>query len=128
VEKASQKLWLCVVRRLFSRTAIYGYGRESFCLSRFNFFVLGLAVQYLVRELARSTRAEAQKGHHAGYPLEGRTPLILACLLIARGYSAKKVLAKVNAFWLKTLPFLVCSPLSDAQEKFVLEWSTGPRG
>ena len=74
-----------------------------------------------MRELARSTRAEAQKGH-AGYPLEGVTPLILACLLIERGYLPKKALAKVNAFWLKTMPFLVCSPLSDAQEKCVLEW------
>ena len=73
-------------------------------------------------DITRSLQDRQRIYLHAGYPLEGRTPLILACLLIERGYSAKKALAKVNAFWLKTLPFLVCSPLSEAQQTFVLEW------
>jgi hypothetical protein len=79
-------------------------------------------VQLILNDIVRSLQTQQRIYLHAGYPLEGRMPLILACLLIARGYSAKKALAKVNTFWLKTLPFLVCSPLSDAQEKCVLEW------
>ncbi len=79
-------------------------------------------VQLILNDIARSLQRRQQVYLHAGYTLEGRTPLLLACLLIERGYSPKKALAKVNAFWLKTLPFLVCSPLSEAQEKFVLEW------
>jgi hypothetical protein len=59
---------------------------------------------------------------HAAYNLEGRTPLILACLLIERGYSAKEALAKVNAFWVKTLCFLIRMPLSKEQERFILNW------
>ena len=59
---------------------------------------------------------------HAGDNLEGRTPLILACLLIQRGYSSEKALEKVNAFWSKTLHFLIRTPLSDAQQKFILDW------
>lgn len=84
-------------------------------------------VRGILNDIARSLQSRQPVYLHAGYPLEGRTPSILACLLIERGYSAKKALTKVNAFWLKTLPFLVCSPLSEAQEKFVLEWAATPR-
>jgi hypothetical protein len=79
-------------------------------------------VQRIVSAITRLLQSKQRIYLHAGYPLEGRAPLILACLLITRGYSPKKALARVNAFWLKTLPFLVCSPLSEAQQQFVLEW------
>ncbi len=81
-----------------------------------------LQVQQILKYVTRSLKKRQRVYIHAGYNLEGYTPLILACLLIQRGYSAKKALAKVNAFWEKTLCFLIRTPLSEAQEKFILNW------
>jgi len=50
--------------------------------------------------------------------------LILACLLIQRGYATKKALTEVNTFWSKTLHFLIRSPLSAAQQIFILDRKT----
>jgi hypothetical protein len=61
---------------------------------------------------------------HAGHNLEGRTPMILACLLIQRGYSTEQALVEVNAFWSKTLHFLIRTPLSEAQQNFISDWKT----
>lgn len=76
------------------------------------------ALKYITRALKQGKRVYI----HAGHNLEGRTPLILACLLIERGVSPKKALAKVNAFWMKTLHYLVCPPLSEEQKQFILDW------
>jgi len=76
------------------------------------------ALKYITRAIKHGQRVYI----HAGYNLEGRTPLILACLLIERGYSAKRALAKVDAFWMNTLYFLIRSPLSEEQRQFVLDW------
>jgi len=79
------------------------------------------ALKYITRALKQGHRVYI----HAGHNLEGRTPLILACLLIERGYSAKKALAKVDVFWMKTLHYLIHSPLSEEQRKFVLDLKLG---
>jgi len=79
-------------------------------------------VQRILKHIAKSIRKGQCVYIHAGDNLEGRTPLILACLLIQRGYSSEKALEKVNAFWSKTLHFLIRTPLSDAQQKFILDW------
>ena len=105
----------------FYVNSLYHSGRESFLFATIQLLCFEPCRPISLEKIDLTTRAEAQKGH-ASYPLEGRTPLILACLLIERGYSVKKVLTKVNTFWSKTLPFLVCSPLSEAQQMFVLEW------
>jgi hypothetical protein len=81
-------------------------------------------VQQILKYVTHSLKKRQRIFIHAGYNLEGRTPLILACLLIQRGYSAEKALAKVNAFWVKTLCFLIRMPLSEAQEKFILNWQS----
>lgn len=85
-----------------------------------------LQVQQILKYVARSLKQRKRLYIHAGYNLEGRTPLILACLLIQRGYSAEKALAKVNAFWMKTLCFLIRTPLSEAQHRFILDWQNHP--
>ena len=79
-------------------------------------------VQRILKHITKSIRNSQRVYIHAGDNLEGRTPLILACLLIQRGYSSEKALEKVNAFWLKTLHFLIRTPLSDTQQKFILDW------
>jgi hypothetical protein len=81
-----------------------------------------LQIQQILRYVTRSLKKRQRVYIHAGYNLEGRTPLILACLLIQRGYSAEKALAKVNAFWMKALCFLIRTPLSEMQQNFILEW------
>lgn len=81
-------------------------------------------VERVLKHINRELKAGRQVFVHAGYNLDKRTPLVLACLLIERGYSAKKALAKVNAFWMKTLHYLICPPLSGTQEQFVLNWKT----
>jgi hypothetical protein len=81
-----------------------------------------LQVRQILKYVTRSLKKRQRIYIHAGYNLEGRAPLILTCLLIQRGYSAEKALAKVNAFWMKTLCFLICTPLSRAQERFILDW------
>jgi hypothetical protein len=78
-------------------------------------------VQRILKYITRALKARQKIYIHAGHNLEGRTPLILACLLIQRGDSAEKALAKVNAFWSKALHFLIRTPLSEAQQKFILE-------
>ena len=70
-----------------------------------------LQVQHVLKYVTRSLKKGQRIYIHAGYNLEGRTPLILACLLIQRGYSAREALAKVNAFWMQTLRFLIRMPL-----------------
>ena len=79
-------------------------------------------VDRVIKHIDRKLKAGQIIYVHAGYNLDGRTPLILACLLVKRGYSAKKALAKVNAFWMKTLHFLIRSPLSETQRQFILDW------
>jgi len=81
-----------------------------------------LQVRHTLKYITRALKHGQRVYIHAGYNLEGRTPLILACLLIERGYSPKRALAKVNAFWMKTLYFLIHSPLSEEQRQFILEW------
>ncbi len=81
-----------------------------------------LQVQQILKHITRSLKKGQRIYIHAGYNLEGRTPLILACLLIQRGASTEKALTKVNAFWAKTLHFLVRSPLSEEQRQFILNW------
>jgi hypothetical protein len=85
-----------------------------------------LQVQQILKYVAHSLKKRKRIYIHAGYNLEGRTPLILACLLIQRGYSAEKALAKVNAFWVKTLCFLIRTPLSEAQNRFILDCQNHP--
>lgn len=85
-----------------------------------------LQVQQILKHINHSLKKRQRVYVHAGYNLEGRTPLILACLLIQRGYSAEKALAKVNAFWMKTLCFLIRTPLSEMQQNFILEWKERP--
>lgn len=79
-------------------------------------------VTRILKYIHRVTKAGRGVYIHAGYNLDGRAPLILACLLIERGYSPKRALAKVDAFWMKTLYFLIRSPLSEEQRQFVLNW------
>jgi hypothetical protein len=79
-------------------------------------------VQQVIKHITQSLKKDARVYIHAGNNLEGRTPMILACLLIQRGYSAEKALTKVNAFWSKTLHFLIRTPLSESQHKFILDW------
>lgn len=81
-----------------------------------------LQVRHALKYIARVLKQGHRVYIHAGYNLEGRTPLILACLLIERGYSSKKALAKVNVFWMKTLHYLIRSPLSQEQRQFILDW------
>jgi hypothetical protein len=81
---------------------------------------VGQVLKYINHEL----KARRRIFIHAGYNLDARTPLVLACLLIERGYLPKKALAKVNAFWMKTLHYLIVPPLSGDQEQFVLSWKT----
>jgi hypothetical protein len=85
-----------------------------------------LQVQQILKYVTHSLKKRQRIYIHAGYNLEGRTPLILACLLIQRGYSAEKALAKVNAFWMKTLCFLIRTPLSGMQQNFILKWKERP--
>ena len=81
-----------------------------------------LQVKHTLKFISRELKQGKRVYIHAGQNLEGRTPLILACLLIERGYSAKKALAKVNTFWMKTLHFSIRSPLSEEQLQFILDW------
>lgn len=84
-----------------------------------------LQVRHALKYIARALKQGHRIYIHAGYNLEGRTPLILACLLIERGSSAKKALAKVDVFWMKTLHYLIHSPLSEEQRQFILDWKLG---
>lgn len=79
-------------------------------------------VEQVLRHVDGELKAGRQVFIHAGYNLDGRAPLILACLLIERGWTAKKALANVNTFWMNALHYLVCPSLSGAQEQFVLNW------
>lgn len=81
-----------------------------------------LQVRHTLKYIARTLKQGHRVYIHAGNNLEGRTPLLLACLLIERGHSAKKALAKVDAFWMKTLHYLIRFPLSEEQRQFVLDW------
>jgi hypothetical protein len=81
-----------------------------------------LQVRNTLKYIARALNQGHRVYIHAGHNLEGRTPLILACLLIERGYSAKKALSKVDVFWMKTLHYLIHSPLSEEQRQFILNW------
>ena len=83
-------------------------------------------VQQILKYVTHSLKQKQRIYIHAGYNLEGRTPMILACLLIQRGYSAGKAIAKVDAFWMKTLRFLIRTPLSEMQQNFILEWKERP--
>jgi hypothetical protein len=85
-----------------------------------------LQVQHILEHINHLLKKRQRIYIHAGYNLEGRTPLILACLLIQRGCSAEKALAKVNTFWMKTLCFLIRMPLSETQQDFILEWKERP--
>ena len=79
-------------------------------------------VERAIKHINRELKAGRGVFVHASYNLDGRTPLVLACLLIERGSSAKKALSKVNAFWMKTLHYLIHSPLSEEQRQFILDW------
>jgi hypothetical protein len=79
-------------------------------------------IQQVLDYITRSLKSGQRIYIHAGHNLDGRTPMILACLLIQRGYSADKALAEANAFWFKTLHYLIYTPLSEAQQKFILDW------
>lgn len=81
-----------------------------------------LQVRQILRYITHSLKKRRRIYIHAGYNLEGRTPLILACLLIERGCPTRKALVKVNAFWMKTLRFLIRTPLNETQQKFILKW------
>ena len=81
-------------------------------------------VQQILEHITKALKAGERIYIHAGHNLEGRTPMILACLLIQHGYASEQALAEVNAFWSKTLHFLIRSPLSEAQQNFILEWKT----
>jgi hypothetical protein len=59
---------------------------------------------------------------HAGHNLEGRTPLVLACLLIDQGHPPQQALSQVTDTWLQILPYLIRLPMSDGQRQFVLRW------
>lgn len=62
---------------------------------------------------------------HAGHNLEGRVPMLLACLLIDQGFSPQQALSRVTDFWLPILPYLIRLPISDRQRQFVLRWKQG---
>jgi hypothetical protein len=62
---------------------------------------------------------------HAGHNLEGRVPMVLACLLINQGHTPLQARSQVTDFWLHTLPYLIRLPLSDRQQQFVLRWKNG---
>lgn len=79
-------------------------------------------IQQVLDYISRSLKLGQRIYIHAGHNLDGRTPMILACLLIQRGYSAEKALVEVNDFWFKTLHYLIRTPLSEAQQKFILDW------
>lgn len=81
-----------------------------------------LQVRHALKFIARSLKQGNRVYIHAGYNLEGRTPLVLACLLIERGYSAKQALAQAEDFWMKALHFLIRSPLTEEQRQFILDW------
>jgi hypothetical protein len=49
-------------------------------------------VERVIKHVNRELKAGRGVFIHAGYNLDGRTPPILACLLIERGYSAKRAL------------------------------------
>ena len=83
-------------------------------------------VRQVLEHITRALKSGEQIYIHAGHNLEGRTPLILACLLIQRGYATKEALTEVNAFWSKTLHFLIRTPLSEAQQDFILQWKAEP--
>lgn len=59
---------------------------------------------------------------HGGHNLEGRVPMVLACLLVNQGKSPEQALSLVTDFWLQTLPYLIRLPLSEAQRQNVLHW------
>jgi hypothetical protein len=116
-------------RKLSYRKTLQRVSREIGTIVEVKFFPLPfqaspehLQVQQILKYITHLLKKRQRIFIHAGYNLEGRTPLILACLLIQRGYSAQKALAKVNAFWMKTLCFLIRTPLSEAQENLILAW------
>jgi hypothetical protein len=76
----------------------------------------------ILRSITRALKSGRRIYLHAGHNLEGRAPMLLACLLIQQGYAPEQALIEVNGFWLKTLPFLIYSPLTGAQTKFVQDW------
>jgi len=83
-------------------------------------------VQQVLEHITRALKAGERIYIHAGHNLEGRTPLVLACILIQRGYSTEQALTEVNAFWSKTLHFLIWTPLSAAQQNFIRDWNEKP--
>lgn len=81
-----------------------------------------LQVQRALKYVARAQKLGRQVYIHAGHNLEGRTPLLLACLLIEGGYSPQRAMKKVDNFWMSTLHYLIHSPMSEEQRNFVLGW------
>ena len=77
----------------------------------------------LLRKITRTLKAGHRIYLHAGHNLDGRVPLVLACLLIQQGQSLDQAFASVNNFWLETLPFLIRLPLTGPQRKFIVEWA-----
>lgn len=79
-------------------------------------------VEQVLKHIQHELKARRRIFIHAGYNLDARTPLILACLLIERGHPPKKALTEVNTFWMKTLHYLIVPPLNAEQEQFILNW------
>jgi hypothetical protein len=77
----------------------------------------------LLKKIVRLLKGGHRIYLHAGHNLDGRVPLVLACLLLQQGQSSDQALARVNSFWLETLPFLIRIPLTEAQRKFIAEWA-----
>jgi atypical dual specificity phosphatase len=59
---------------------------------------------------------------HGDHNMDGRAPMVLACLLIEGGSSPQDALAQVTELWLETLPYLVHMPFTHPQQKFILHW------
>jgi hypothetical protein len=76
-------------------------------------------MERILKAINRALKAGKRIYIHAGHNLEGRTPMVLACWLIQQGYTPQDALARVNDFWLNTLPFLIRSPLSDVQLQLI---------
>lgn len=79
-------------------------------------------MEKVLKKINRELKAGKRIYLHAGHNQEGRTPMVLACLLIQQGYSFEQALARVDDFWLKTLPFLIRNPLTEAQLQFIRGW------
>jgi hypothetical protein len=77
----------------------------------------------LLKKITRALKGGHRIYLHAGHNLDGRAPLVLACLLIQQGQSLDQAVARVNSFWLETLPFLIRLPLTGPQQMFIAEWA-----